>query len=93
MRGIEGIPQGNLDKYVFYPEDPDWTFTIPEGVPTEQRRITVTCYSWPGIHPEACMRHYAKQLQPLLEVLVEKGYEGLFAAWWIFRAGALSRNA
>jgi len=77
VRGIEGIPQGNLDKYVFYPEDPDWTFTIPEGVPTEQRRVTVTCYSWPGIHPEACMRHYAKQLQPLLEVLVEKGYEGL----------------
>jgi len=77
VRGIEGIPQGNLDKYVFYPDDPDWCNTIPEGVPTHERRVTVTCYSWPGLHPEACMRHYARQLEPLMEVLLEKGYEGL----------------
>ncbi len=77
VRGIEGIPQGNLDQYIFYPDDPNWTKTIPEGIPTENRRPTVTCYSWPGIHPEACMNHYARQLMPLMEVLVEKGYDGL----------------
>lgn len=77
VRGIEGIPQGNLDKYVYSPNDPEWDATVPAEIPSKIRRTTVTCYSWPGIHPETCMRHYAQQLTPLMEVLVEKGYEGL----------------
>jgi alanine dehydrogenase len=84
VRGIEGIPMGNLDKYVFQPDDPDWTKSIPESIPTENRRTTVTCYSWPGIHPEASMRHYAQQWEPLMEVLVEKGYDGLSHAGGYF---------
>lgn len=77
VRGIEGIPRGSLDKYVFNPEDPDWENTIAPGVPTEHRRTAVTCYSWPGFHPEACMTHYAQQLHPLMPVIFEKGYGGL----------------
>jgi alanine dehydrogenase len=77
VRGIEGIPQGNLDKYLFHPDDADWGKTIPAGVRTEHRRRAVSCYSWPGIHPEASMRHYAQQLKPLLEVLFERGYEAI----------------
>lgn len=77
VRGIEGIPKGNLDKYVFQPDDPDWEETIAPGVPTEHRRIAVTCYSWPGFHPEACMMHYGQQLNPMIPVLFDKGYDGL----------------
>ncbi len=77
VRGVEGIPQGNLDKYVFYPGDEDWDETVPASVPSAERRVVVSCYSWPGIHPEACMRHYGQQLTPLLEPLLEKGYDGL----------------
>ncbi len=77
VRGIEGIPQGNLDKYIFQPEDADWTNTIPEGIPCSCRRTTVTCYSWPGIHPEASMVHYAHQLEPLMESLLKCGYDCL----------------
>ena len=77
VRGIEGIPQGNLDQYVFKPQDPAWTATIPDCIPTTHRRTVVSCYSWPGIHPDACMHHYARQLRPLLEALLEKGYDGL----------------
>ena len=77
VRGIEGIPKGNLDKYVFQPGDADWEETVAPGVPTVNRRTTVTCYSWPGFHPEACMNHYAGQLTPMMPVLLEKGYEGL----------------
>jgi alanine dehydrogenase len=77
VRGVEGIPHGNLDKYVFYPDDPDWDQTVPASVPSAQRRTVVSCYSWPGIHPEACMRHYAQQLEPLMKSLLEKGYDGL----------------
>lgn len=77
VRGIEGIPQGNLDQYIYHPDDPKWCEKIPESIPTEKRRTTVTCYSWPGIHPDACMRHYARQLAPLMERLVQKGYDNL----------------
>jgi alanine dehydrogenase len=77
VRGIEGIPQGNLDKYIFAADDPDWNLTVPESVQSENRRAVVSCYSWPGIHPETCMRHYAQQMEPLMEVLLEKGYDGL----------------
>jgi alanine dehydrogenase len=77
VRGIEGIPQGNLDKYIFHPDDPAWTATIPDPIPTKHRRSVVSCYSWPGIHPDACMAHYARQLAPFIEILFEKGYDSL----------------
>lgn len=77
VRGIEGIPQGNLDKYVFTPDDPDWAETIPDSIASSTRRTAVSCYSWPGIHPEACMRHYGQQLEPLMEALLRTGYENL----------------
>jgi alanine dehydrogenase len=77
VRGIEGIPIGNLDKYVFLPEDSDWGLTVPGSIPSQERRTTITCYSWPGIHPEACMRHYSRQLYLFMEVLAEKDYDEL----------------
>lgn len=77
VRGVEGIPQGNLNQYVFPADDPNWDNTVPASIPSKHRRTTVTCYSWPGVHPEACMMHYAQQLEPFMEVLFEKGYDGL----------------
>jgi alanine dehydrogenase len=77
VRGIEGIPQGSLDKYVFLPEDSDWDFTVPSSVPSNHRRTVVSCYSWPGIFPEACMEHYALQLQPIMNRLIKIGYNEL----------------
>jgi alanine dehydrogenase len=77
VKGIEGIPQGNLDKYVFEKDDPQWDETIPAGIPTDNRRRTVSCYAWPGIHPEACMRHYGQQIRRLMRVLHDKSYDTL----------------
>jgi alanine dehydrogenase len=77
VRGIEGIPQGDLDKYVFMPTDPEWEKTVPASIPTKHRRITVSCYSWPGIHPATCMEHYARQMTPLMEELLVRGYHDL----------------
>ena len=77
VRGIEGIPQGNLDQYIFEPSDPAWDLTVPTSIPSQHRRTTVTCYSWPGIHPEASMLHYASQLEPLMLALLNKGYPAL----------------
>jgi alanine dehydrogenase len=73
VRSIEGIPQGDLDKLFFLPGDSDWSATIPAEIPTAARRPTVSCYSWPGVHPQECMEVYGKQLLPLLECLVKRG--------------------
>ncbi len=72
VRGIEGIPQGDLDRWVFAPDDPAWD-ALPPEIPTANRRTTVSCYSWPGVDPRPCMELYGTQLAPLLESLVSAG--------------------
>ncbi len=72
VRGIEGIPQGDLDQWEFAPDDPAWE-RLPPDVSTTERRTVVSCYSWPGVRPEPCMHVYGSQLAPVLEVLVTAG--------------------
>ena len=72
VKGIEGIPQGNLDQFVFIPTDPVYE-RIPDSVSTKNRRHAVSCYSWPGIHPKECMNLYGNQLRPVMHMLIEKG--------------------
>lgn len=72
VRGIEGIPQGSLDQYAFAVDDPAWD-RLPAVIPTAARRTVVSCYSWPGVHPEDCMAHYGLQLEPLVETLIARG--------------------
>ncbi len=79
VKGIQGIPQGNLDCYVFEAEDPEWDATVPDTIPSKHRRKTVSCYSWPGIYPKRCMHVYGRQILPLMRVLFHKNYESLSA--------------
>ena len=72
VKGIEGIPQGNLDQYVFRRDDPAFD-RLPACVNATERRHSVSCYSWPGVHPRQCMEVYGRQLRPLLRKLIEKG--------------------
>lgn len=73
VRSIEGIPQGDLDQFVFRPDDARWDATVPQAIPSSNRRTAATCYSWPGVHPRACMDHYGHQLAPLLSTLLKRG--------------------
>jgi len=77
VKGIEGIPQGNLDQYIFEADDVKWDQTVPAEIPSFNRRKTISCYSWPGLNPKTCMRHYAQQLQPLMRVLLRRNYDTL----------------
>jgi alanine dehydrogenase len=72
VKGIEGIPHGNLDHYVFAPDDPFFD-TIPECINTTHRRYSVSCYSWPGIYPHRCMEVYGRQIIPVIRTLIEWG--------------------
>jgi alanine dehydrogenase len=72
VRGIEGIPQGDLDQWEFAPDDPAWD-RLPPEIPTGERRTVVSCYSWPGVRPEPCMEAYGAQVTPLLKTLIWYG--------------------
>jgi len=71
VKGIEGIPQGSLDQFVFYPDDPAYEELDPR-ISTEHRRVALSCYSWPGRRPRECMEVYGAQLEPFLDVLLNK---------------------
>jgi alanine dehydrogenase len=75
VKGIEGIPQGNLDQYIFTPDDPAYG-AIPPCVQTKERRTAVSCYSWPGIYPKECMDTYGKQITPLMHEIARRGGVG-----------------
>jgi alanine dehydrogenase len=76
VKGLEGVPEGNLDQYVFSPDDPAYD-RIDKRVDTQNRRVALSCYSWPGIAPKDCMDRYGKQIEPLLRVLLEKELDQL----------------
>ena len=71
VKGIEGMPQGNLDQYVFMPDDSVYN-RIPKCVSTKHRRPAVSCYSWPGIHPKQCMALYGTQLRPIMRTIIDR---------------------
>jgi alanine dehydrogenase len=72
VKGIEGIPKGDLDQYIFAQYDPAYE-NIPVGISTTHRRYAVSCYSWPGIHPKRCMEIYGRQLRPIMQTLIQNG--------------------
>ena len=92
VRGIEGIPQGNLDQWEFAPDDPAWD-TLPPGIRTAERRTVVSCYSWPGVRAEPCMHVCGSQLAPLLETLVTAGGLERISATGSFHERALWRGS
>lgn len=71
VKGIEGMPQGNLDQFVFMPDDSVYE-RIPDCVSTRHRRHAVSCYSWPGIHPKTCMSLYGEQVRPIMRTIIDR---------------------
>jgi alanine dehydrogenase len=69
VKGLEGIPQGNLDQWVFPLDDPAWERHDP-GVDATHRRTAVSCYAWPGVHPCECMEVYGSQIEPLMALIL-----------------------
>ncbi len=88
VKGIEGIPTGKDQDYKlprFTKDSPK--FMDPDYVPAQyqlqesQRRTVVSSYSWPSYGSNedrlANVKIYAGQLRPILNFLVEYGYEGI----------------
>ncbi|MFN2152312.1 MAG: hypothetical protein ACK2T5_11990 [Anaerolineales bacterium] len=90
VKGIEGIPHGNLDKYIFTPDASAYD-EIPTCIDTTHRRYAVSCYSWPGIRPKMCMNHYGKQILPMLRRIIDKAGPGNLNPEGTFFERALTR--
>ncbi len=71
VKGIEGMPHGSLDQFVFYPDDPAYE-KLDDRVSASQRRVALSCYSWPGRSPRSSMEVYDAQLEPFLQVVINK---------------------
>jgi alanine dehydrogenase len=69
-KAIEGIPQGDLDTWLFPVGHPAWDRTDPR-VDRRNRRVALSCYSWPGLDPPRSMRVYGTQLEPVLQVVLD----------------------
>lgn len=76
VKGIEGVPEGNLDQFVFKPDDSVYERMDPR-IRREHRRVSLSCYSWPGVDPLPCMEIYEKQVEPILRVLIERSLDSL----------------
>lgn len=76
VKGIEGIPTGNIDKYVIEINDGLYD-TIPKDVKSKNRRLVVSCNAWPAVEPIECMEIYNEQLAPFLKVLITKDIDKL----------------
>ena len=76
VKAIEGIPTGNLEKYIFETDDISYE-GIPKAVDTTNRRVVVSCSAWPGVDPKDCMKVYDKQIKGFLDVLLKKDLDCL----------------
>jgi alanine dehydrogenase len=76
VKGIEGIPQGSLETWLFHPDHPAYSSLDPR-VATMQRRMALSCDAWPGLEPRACMEVYSRQILPVLRVLIDTPAERL----------------
>jgi alanine dehydrogenase len=77
VKAIQGMPQGDLDHYVFYDDDPSWETSIPESIPSLHKRTAASCTDWSGLTPKSSMARYESQLEHLLQELFKTGYTGL----------------
>jgi alanine dehydrogenase len=68
-KGIEGIPEGNLDQWIFHVDDPAYERLDPR-VRRVNRRLALSCYAWPGVKPRECMQTYGSQLEPIVELII-----------------------
>jgi alanine dehydrogenase len=79
IKGISGTPTGNEYKYIFYPDDAEWT--DPTRVPPafqitdpKDRRVVISHHAWPAYGTMADrkqnMLHYGHQICPYMREMV-----------------------
>lgn len=71
VKGIEGIPTGNLEKLVIETDDELYD-SIPKHLDSTHRRVVISCNAWPGVEPIDSMSIYENQLKGFIDILLKK---------------------
>ncbi|NLW19630.1 MAG: hypothetical protein GXY81_08075 [Candidatus Cloacimonetes bacterium] len=74
VKAIEGIPTGNLGRYILAPDDVSYE-KIPPQVCSKERRTVVSCNAWPGVNPHACLDRYEIQVEHFIRIMAVKAYD------------------
>jgi alanine dehydrogenase len=90
IKGIEGIPHGSLERFVFSPDDPAWNEL--DGVDTTYRRSSLSCNAWPGLRPRDSMERYGEQIEGVMEVVLGSPIEHWDRASTHLRERAVARG-
>lgn len=69
VKGLEGVPHGTLERFLFEPDDPAWELVGPP-VDTTNRRTALSCDAWPGVRPRESMSIYGEQLEDVMDVVL-----------------------
>ncbi len=76
VKGIEGIPTGTIDKYVFNINSDEYD-RIPRDVYSSNRRKVISCNAWPAVNPHNCLTVYENQILPFINTLSECDFNKL----------------
>ena len=90
IKGIEGIPQGSLERFVFTPDDPAWDEL--RSVDTTYRRTALSCNAWPGLRPRDSMERYGEQIEGVMEVVLGLPIDGWDRSSTHLRERAVARG-
>jgi alanine dehydrogenase len=71
VKGIEGIPTGSLDGYIFETDHPVY-LDLGKYIDAGHRRVVASCNAWPGVTPNRCMDIYGRQIGSFFPVLFTK---------------------
>ena len=89
VKGVEGIPHGDLDQWVFRADDPAFD-RVP--VPAANRRLALSCRAWPGLRPRECMEVYGSQIEPFASLLLSRPSLDLDVEHGTYEERALARG-
>ena len=67
LKGLEGVPHGSLERFIFEPSDAAWDRATPQ-VDRTHRRLALSCDAWPGVRPRESMEIYGEQLEDVMDV-------------------------
>lgn len=74
VKAIEGVPHGNIDKFVFSPHESEGYEEIPAFIETMNKRTSVSCNAWPSVMAKECMEVYGEKIWPFVQILLENGF-------------------
>ena len=77
VKGIEGTITGGPGHTVIYPDDPAYSEIEGTVVDSTNRRVTVSCNTWPGMDVPRSVQVYYGLMKNYVGIILQKEYEDI----------------